>query len=115
LQRKTAKKNNVIMDGRDIGSFVLPDADFKFYLTADAEVRARRRCLELKEKGQAADYEEILKSIKIRDENDTKRDFAPLVKAADAILIDSTNMNIEQVCGKMLSIITKNDEQKLSR
>ncbi len=107
LQRETAKNNAVIMDGRDIGSFVLPNADFKFYLTAAAEVRAERRLKELEEKGQQADYGEILKSIKIRDENDTKRDFAPLVRAEDAILVDSTYLTIEEVCGNILSEIRK--------
>lgn len=105
MQREIAAQNNVIMDGRDIGSYVLPNADVKFYLTAAAEVRAKRRVAELEEKGQKADYEEILNSIIIRDENDTKRDFAPLVKTEDAILVDSTYMNIEEVCDFILSKI----------
>lgn len=105
MQRKIAQQNDVIMDGRDIGSFVLPDADYKFYLTAAPEVRAQRRLKELEEKGQTANYEEILESIKKRDDNDTKRDFAPLVKAQDAVLVDSTYMTIDEVCAEILSAI----------
>lgn len=105
LQRKIASNNDVIMDGRDIGTFVLPDADYKFYLTAAPEVRAKRRLNQLKEMGQEGDYEEILKSILIRDENDTRREFAPLRKAEDAVLIDSTYMSIEEVIGTILSAI----------
>lgn len=105
LQRKIASNNDVIMDGRDVGTFVLPDADYKFYLTAAPEVRAKRRLNQLKEMGQEGDYEEILKSILIRDENDTRREFAPLKKAEDAVLIDSTYMSIEEVIGTILSAI----------
>jgi len=105
IQRKIAEKNDVVMDGRDIGTFVLPNADYKFYLTAAPEVRARRRLNQLKEMGQDGDYEEILKSILIRDENDSKREFAPLKKAEDAVLIDSTYMSVEEVVQTILSAI----------
>lgn len=105
IQRKNAEKNDVVMDGRDIGTFVLPNADYKFYLTAAPEVRARRRLNQLKEMGQDGDYEEILKSILIRDENDSKREFAPLKKAEDAVLIDSTYMSVEEVVQTILSAI----------
>ena len=105
LQRKIAEKNDVVMDGRDIGTFVLPGADYKFYLTAAPEVRAKRRLNQLKEMDQNGDYEEILKSIIARDENDIKREFAPLKKAEDAILIDSTYMSVEEVVQTILSEI----------
>ncbi|MDD4002778.1 MAG: (d)CMP kinase [Clostridia bacterium] len=110
IQREIARQNSVIMDGRDIGSFVLPNADYKFYITAIPEERAKRRLLDLREKGQDESFDEILKSIMIRDENDKNRDFAPLIKAEDAILIDTTNLNIEQVCEKVLSIINISKE-----
>lgn len=105
LQRQIAMQNDVIMDGRDIGSYVLPNADYKFYLTAKPETRARRRLDELSQKGQEGSFDEILQSILIRDENDTKRDFAPLVKAKDAKLVDSTNMTIDEVCQQIYSVI----------
>jgi cytidylate kinase len=110
IQRQIARDNAVIMDGRDIGSFVLPNADFKFYLTATAEERAKRRLLDLREKGQDESYDDILQSIKLRDENDKNRDFAPLVQADDAILIDTTYLTFEQVCEKILSIIRENTQ-----
>ena len=105
LQRKIAKGNDVIMDGRDIGSYVLPNADYKFYLTASAEERANRRFKELQEKGENAVYEDILKDILLRDENDTKREFAPLIRVKDAIEIDSTNFTISESVEKILSYI----------
>ena len=105
LQREIAANTDVIMDGRDIGSYVLPDADYKFYLTASAEERARRRHKEFEAKGVFEKYEDILKDIIARDENDTKREFAPLVKVKDAIEIDSTNMSIGEVIKKVLSIV----------
>lgn len=108
LQREIASQNSVVMDGRDIGSYVLPEADFKFYLTAAPEVRAKRRCAELAAKGQKCSYAEILKDINIRDENDSKREFAPLVKAEGALLIDSSYMPAEEVCEKILSVIRRN-------
>lgn len=97
LQRNLAKKANVVMDGRDIGTYVLPNADLKIYLTASSSERARRRYLELKERGIAADISEIEKDIIERDKRDMNRDFAPLRQAEDAILIDSSDMTIEEV------------------
>lgn len=97
LQRNLAKKANVVMDGRDIGTYVLPNADLKIYLTASSSERARRRYLELKERGVAADISEIEKDIIERDKRDMNRDFAPLRQAEDAILIDSSDMTIEEV------------------
>lgn len=97
MQRKIASENDVILDGRDITSYVLPNAKYKFFLTATSEERASRRCKELEQKGQKFEYEQILKDIIDRDENDSKRAFAPLVKTEDSIEIDSTKMTIDEV------------------
>ena len=96
LQRKTAEENNVIMDGRDIGTVVLPNADLKVFLTASAEARAERRLLELKAKGVNAEYEDVLRDIKYRDEQDSSRASAPLKQAEDAILADTTELDFEE-------------------
>ena len=96
LQRKTAEENNVIMDGRDIGTVVLPDADLKVFLTASAEARANRRLLELKAKGVNAEYDDVLRDIMYRDEQDSQRASAPLKQAEDAILADTTELNFEE-------------------
>lgn len=96
LQRDMAKNNNVIMDGRDIGTVILPEAQYKFFLTASAEVRADRRFKELKEKGIDVDYNALLEEIIQRDYNDSHRETAPLRQADDAILIDSSNMTLEE-------------------
>lgn len=96
LQRKTAEENNVIMDGRDIGTVVLPDADLKVFLTASAEARANRRLLELKAKGVDAGYEDVLRDIMYRDEQDSARAAAPLKRAEDAILADTTELDFEE-------------------
>lgn len=105
LQRELAEKNDVIMDGRDIGTNILPNAQAKIYLTASIEVRAKRRFDELTEKGIACNYEEIKKEIAIRDERDMNRDIAPLRQAEDAVLLDSSDMSIEEVKEKMIQII----------
>ncbi|MGI6004607.1 MAG: (d)CMP kinase [Christensenellales bacterium] len=97
LQREIAKSGNVVLDGRDIGTYVLPDARFKFYLTASSRERARRRTLELLQKGDEADFETIHRQIIQRDHADSTREFAPLRKAEDAIEIDSTQNTIEEV------------------
>ena len=97
LQRDIAKENDVIMDGRDIGTFVLPNADVKIYLTASVEERAKRRYLELVEKGQEADLEKIKEDIRTRDYQDMNRSIAPLKQADDAVLIDSSAMSIQEV------------------
>ena len=96
LQRKTAEENNVIMDGRDIGTVVLPNADLKVFLTASAEARANRRLLELKAKGVNAEYEDVLRDIMYRDEQDSQRASAPLKQAEDAILADTTELDFEE-------------------
>ncbi|MBO7345135.1 MAG: (d)CMP kinase [Clostridia bacterium] len=105
MQRKIAGETSCVLDGRDIGSYVLPNADYKFYITASVEVRADRRFKELTLKGHKVDFEELKKEIEQRDYNDKTRDFAPLTKAFDAIEIDTSFMTIEQVIGKVLSVI----------
>lgn len=97
LQRSLARERDVIMDGRDIGTNILPDADVKVYLTASVETRAKRRYDELTEKGLACDYEEIAKDIRERDERDMNRETAPLRQAEDAVLVDSSHMTIPEV------------------
>ena len=105
MQRDVAKKHNVIMDGRDIGTVVLPKATVKIFLTATPEVRAKRRTDELVAKGQKADYEQTLKDIKQRDYQDMNRPIAPLKQAKDASLVDTSDMNIEQVLAAIKSIV----------
>ena len=105
LQRKLAKKENVIMDGRDIGTVVLPDAGVKIYLEASVEVRAKRRYDELTAKGQKCDLAEIKKDISERDYRDMHRETSPLKKAEDAVLLDTSEMDIEEVIRKMKEII----------
>ncbi|MGN0375714.1 MAG: (d)CMP kinase [Butyrivibrio sp.] len=107
LQRKIAQNSNVVMDGRDIGTCVLPDADCKIYLTASVETRADRRFLELKEKGISADLEEIKRDIADRDYRDMHREVSPLRQAEDAVLVDSSYMNIEEVTGAVIDIYNK--------
>lgn len=105
LQQKMAREQNVIMDGRDIGTVVLPDADLKIFLTASADERASRRYLELKEKADCPTYEEIRDDIIRRDYNDSHREIAPLRQAEDAVLIDTTDMGFHEVCEEILSLI----------
>lgn len=107
MQREIASKMSCVLDGRDIGSYVLPNADYKFYITASVDVRADRRFKELTLKGHKVNFEELKQEIEQRDYNDRTREFSPLVKAQDAIEIDTSFMNIEQVLGKVLSIIEK--------
>ena len=105
MQRKIASEMSCVLDGRDIGSFVLPNADYKFFITASVAVRAKRRFLELKEKGHEVDFEELKKEIEQRDFNDRNRDFAPLVQAKDAIYIDTSDMTVDDVINKILYYI----------
>ena len=107
MQRKIAEKMSCVLDGRDIGSFVLPDADYKFYITASVDVRANRRYAELKEKGHTVDYENLKKEIEQRDYNDSHRDFAPLTRAADAVSIDTSDLSIDEVVNKVYSYIKR--------
>lgn len=103
MQREVAKKYDVVLDGRDIGTYVLPDAKYKFFLTADIEERAKRRYLENKNKGINKEYAEVLSEMEQRDKNDSSRSLAPLKKADDAVLIDTTNMSAREVLDAVLS------------
>lgn len=105
LQKKIARENNILMDGRDIGTVILPDADVKIFLTASAEERAKRRYRELSEKQDCPSYEEILKDIIQRDYNDSHRETAPLKQAEDAVLVDTTGMNLEESSAEIIRII----------
>lgn len=96
IQRELGAKKGVVMDGRDIGSVVLPDAELKIFVTADADVRAKRRYDELLKKGSPATYQEVLDNIKMRDHNDVNRAVSPLVQAPDALLLDNSYMTIEE-------------------
>ena len=107
FQREMTKENAVIMDGRDIGTVILPQADFKFFLTASPEERAKRRTKELEEKGEKVDYQLILEDIIKRDTLDKKRTTSPLKRAEDAILIDTDNKNIEEVFHLILNDINQ--------
>ena len=106
VQREIGRRNSVILDGRDIGSYVFPNADYKFYLIATPNERGMRRFKELKEKGYDTSLEEIIKDIIKRDEIDSNREFAPLVKAEDAIEIDTTGKSIDEVVDFVLSKIS---------
>ncbi len=105
LQKEMARNNNVIMDGRDIATRVLPDADFKFFLTASLEERAKRRAKDLKKAGYVYDFGQIKKEIEARDKMDMKRRESPLRRAKDAVLIDTTNKSIQEVVDEILSHI----------
>ena len=109
LQRKMAECDNVIMDGRDIGTVVLPDADLKIFLTADPRVRAERRYNQLLEQGKAGGFtvEDIMNEMVLRDKRDTERKEAPLVKAQDAVLVDTSYMDIEAVKNEIISLFNK--------
>ena len=105
MQKKFAKENNCLMDGRDIGTVILPDAQVKIFLTASAEVRADRRYKELIEKGTPKDYDELLEEIKQRDYNDSHRAVAPLKPAEDAVILDSSDMTLSEVVEKIVSLV----------
>ena len=105
MQRDVARQYNVIMDGRDIGTVVLPKADVKIFLTASAEVRARRRTDEMLAKGEKADYKQILKAIQERDYNDSHRAIAPLKQARDAVKVDTSELDIDGVVEAILAIV----------
>ncbi len=107
MQRNVAKEHNVIMDGRDIGTVVLPDADVKIFLTASAEVRARRRFDELTAKGTKTTFEKVLKDVEQRDYQDSHRAIAPLKQAKDAVVLDTTELDIDGVVAAMKDIVSK--------
>lgn len=104
LQRTLAAKNDVVMDGRDIGTTILPDAEVKIYLTASADTRAKRRALEYEQKGVPFDLEEIRRDIVERDERDMNREVSPLKQAEDAVLVDSSEMGIREVVDAILAV-----------
>lgn len=105
MQRELARTHSVVMDGRDIGTVVLPDAELKIYLTADAADRARRRCLELRQRGQDAPYEQVLREVEERDRRDTQRAAAPLRRASDAVLADTTGIGLEESAALLERIV----------
>jgi cytidylate kinase len=112
LQRKMGEKGGVILDGRDIGTFVFPTAEVKFFLTASPEVRAKRRWLELQQKGINKDFSEVLADLVKRDNNDSQRALAPLKKADDAIEVDTSNMTIEEQTDYLYQIIRSRMEEE---
>lgn len=107
MQRDLAATQNVIMDGRDIGTVVLPNATVKIYLTARAEVRAQRRFLELQAKGEKVEYEKVLQELIDRDWQDTHREIAPLRQAEDAVVVDASDKNVDEVISEIKAIIGK--------
>lgn len=107
MQRDVARQYNVIMDGRDIGTVVLPKATVKIFLTAAPEVRAQRRCDELNAKGKKSNFDQVLKEIKQRDYQDTHREIAPLKMARDSIMLDTSDLNVEEVIASMKQIIAQ--------
>ena len=104
MQRELAAKNDVVMDGRDIGTAVLPNADLKIYLTASSRTRAERRCKELAEKGVNCDIDTVEKDIIDRDYRDMHREISPLTQAEDAVLVDSSNMSIDEVVKEIIKL-----------
>ncbi len=105
IQREIGKKGGYVLDGRDIGTFVFPNADIKIFQTADVEVRAKRRFLQLKDLGTPQSFEEVLENVKTRDKIDSSRALAPLKKADDAIELDTSNLTKEEVVDKIIEII----------
>ena len=106
-QRAIAREHSVVMDGRDIGTVILPDADVKIYLTASDECRARRRYEELRAKGMEVDYESVLSDMRERDRNDSSRAVAPAVAAKDAIVFDNSGMQPEECVSGLMTVISK--------
>ena len=107
MQRRAAAEHDVIMDGRDIGTVVLPGADLKIYLTAAAEARAERRCRELRERGQAAEFDQVLAEVVERDRRDSQREAAPLRQAEDAVVADTTSLDLEGSFQLLLGLARK--------
>ena len=105
MQRALASKYDCVLDGRDITSYVLPNANYKFYVTATPEVRATRRKKELEEKGETVDFSALLEDIKQRDYNDSHRPFAPLVRTEDSVYVDTSDLTIEEVLAKIMSVV----------
>lgn len=110
LQREFAQKHDVVLDGRDIGTFVLPNASCKIYMTASPEERATRRFIELREKGSDTPYETILNDIKTRDHNDSHREIAPLKQAEDAVFLDTTSLTEDEAVAAVIRIVKENSK-----
>ena len=110
-QRELANNGNIIMDGRDIGSKVLPEADYKFYITATLEERARRRYQDIKEKDPDISFEEVKKSVARRDKIDSERSYSPLIKPKDAYEIDTTHLSVQEVVNKLYKIISEGESK----
>ncbi|MGL5972489.1 MAG: (d)CMP kinase [Oscillospiraceae bacterium] len=110
IQREIANKNNVVMDGRDIGTVVLPNADYKFFLTASVEKRALRRLGQLRKKGETAYFKDVVREIKKRDYRDSTREIAPLKRDENAVLVDNSKLSLQKTIKKMLEIINKNED-----
>lgn len=111
FQRAFAEEHDVVCDGRDMGSFVFTEADFKFFLTADPVVRAQRRYMELRENGLEVSFEEVLQNINYRDKTDSTRDASPLVAAPDAVIIDTTYLKPEEVVEMMIRLMERSDKR----
>ena len=107
MQKRTARENSVIMDGRDIGTVIIPDAEIKIFLTASAEARAKRRFDELTAKGVNTTYDDVYREMVERDKNDSTRDIAPCVKADDAILLDNSDMTAEETVSAVVDIVAE--------
>lgn len=105
MQRNMAKEHSVIMDGRDIGTVVLPEADVKIFLTASSEVRARRRWLELEQRGTSREFAQLLRETRERDENDSRRAASPLLPAPDAVALDTTEIDFQESLARIIQII----------
>ena len=105
MQHSMARSNRVVMDGRDIGTVVLPDAEVKIFLTASAKARAERRLLQLQEKGVQSSFEEVLRDIEYRDKQDSSREIAPLRPAEDAVLVDSSDLNFDQTVDALAAVL----------
>ncbi|AGA69767.1 cytidylate kinase [Desulfitobacterium dichloroeliminans LMG P-21439] len=105
LQRREALRGAVVMDGRDIGTYVLPEANLKIFLTATSEERAKRRWLELQKAGKMVSFEEVHQDMQIRDQTDQQREVSPLVPAADAIMLDTTGLGVEEIIERIISLI----------
>ncbi|MEA1935472.1 MAG: (d)CMP kinase [Thermodesulfobacteriota bacterium] len=108
IQRETGKNGGIVAEGRDMGTVVFPDADFKFFLNASVSERSRRRFTELVEKGESANFEEVKRGLIMRDRQDSEREIAPLKPSKDSVVIDSTGMSITNVVEKMMKVIKKN-------
>lgn len=112
IQRQIAHETGAVLDGREIGTFVIPETPYKFFITADPGERAKRRLLQLKAKGVEGDFDTILRDIEVRDYQDAHRAYAPLKQAEDAVLIDTTHMTVEEAAEKIVKLVERKEEAK---